>query len=104
MSDDELFKRLGLINNRLSWASSYSHCGQLVQQLQMMHAEVIAVIEERVERINMKNRLDAMPDVLDISAPLKSVTAEDSNSRAKSKSDIIGRLRRTSSPVTSKDS
>lgn len=103
MSDDELYKRLGIINSRLSWASAYSHCGRLVSQLQAMHQEVIAIIQDRTDRLAMKAKLDEMPDVINIEEPKKIVKTEDSNSRAKAKSDIIGRLRRTTMPQNLKD-
>jgi hypothetical protein len=103
MSDDELFKRLGLIDSRLSYAYNSSHCGRLVSQLQGMHEEVLFQIQERAERHNMKKRLDIMPDVVNIEEVKKTKRSDDSNSRAKSKSDIIGRLRRTTTPTTTKD-
>lgn len=103
MSEDELFKRLSLIHSRLAWAGAYSHCGKLVAQLQHMHEEVSLAIQDRVERQAMKARLDLMPDVVEIAEQKKITATDDSKSRAKSRSDIIGRLRRTAAPTTTKD-
>lgn len=103
MSEEELFKRLGLISERLVWARTFSHSDRLVAQLQYMSEEVTDAIQERIERQAMKMRLDRMPDVVDISAPKKVASTDETKSRAKSRSDIIGRLRRTATPTTIKD-
>lgn len=103
MTEDELFKRLGMISNRLAWAGAYSHSSRLIAQLQFMQDQVTAAIQDRVERYNMKARLDLMPDVVEIEEAKKITNNDETKSRAKSRSDIIGRLRRTAAPTTIKD-
>jgi hypothetical protein len=103
LSDDELFKRLGLIQSRLSWAGSNSHSGNLVSQLQFMLDEINMVITDRMEKMNFEQHIASTPAVVDIDAP-KEKKAVETNSRAKTKSDLITRLRRSTSPTTIKDS
>jgi hypothetical protein len=103
LSDDELFKRLGLIQSRLSWATSSSHSANLVPQLQYMMEEVSQVINDRVERINFEQNVLSKPAVVNIDGPKEKKQIEETNTRAKSKSDIITRLKRTSVPTSVKD-
>jgi hypothetical protein len=103
LSDEELFKRLGMIQARLGWASTSSHGGALVNQLQFMMEEVSMVIRDRVERINFEQSVMSTPAVVDIEGPKEKKQTEETNSRAKTKSDIITRLKRTSTPTSIKD-
>ena len=99
MSDDELFARLAALNARVGWASSSSYSQALVPQIMMMIEQINMAITDRVERINFDQKLSSTPAVIEIDGPREKRVVADSNSRAKSKSDIITRLRRTSAPV-----
>ena len=103
LSDDELFKRLGLIQSRLSWAACSSHSATLVSQLQFMQEEISLIIRDRMEKSQFEQTIMSKPAVVDIDGPKEKKQSEDSNSRAKTKSDIITRLRRTSTPTSIKD-
>ena len=102
MSDDELYKRLGMIHSRLGWASASKHGAQLVQQLQFMMDEVTGILRDRQERVNFEQNILSKPAVVDIEGP-RAKQAVETNSRAKSKSDIIARLRRSATPSSLKD-
>ena len=104
LSEDELFKRLALIQSRLSYAGAYSRCDNLVGQLQSMQKEVSDHIAERIDRMNFEAKLANEPAVVNIEGPKEKAAGENSNSRAKAKSDIITRLRRTSAPTNMKES
>lgn len=102
MTDDELYKRLGMIHSRLAWASNSSHGATLVQQLQYMLEEVTGILRDRTETAVFEQNVLSKPAVVDIDGP-KEKAAVETNSRAKSKSDIITRLRRTATPTSLKD-
>jgi regulator of replication initiation timing len=103
MSDDELFNRLGQLQSRLEYAGGSSYGANLQKQLLAMMDEVNFVITDRMERMNMEQRLKERPDVIVIDGPQEKKKTDDSNSRAKSKSDIISRLKRSSVPTNLKD-
>lgn len=102
MSDEELYKRLGMIQSRLAWASNSSHGANLVTQLQYMMEETTTILRDRMEKQVFEQNVLSKPAVVDIDGP-KEKAAVETNSRAKTKSDIITRLRRTSTPTSVKD-
>jgi hypothetical protein len=103
MSDDELYNRLGMIQSRLAWASNSSHGAKLVEQLQFMFDEVTQILRDRLERMMFEQNVLSKPAVVNIDGPQEKKTVEDPNSRAKTKSDIITRLRRSTAPTNMKD-
>ena len=103
MSDDELFNRLAMIQTRLDYAGSSQYGANLQRQLTSMLEEVNFHITDRMERASMEQKLASQPAVVVIDGPQEKRVAEDSNSRAKSKSDIISRLKRTAAPTNLKD-
>lgn len=102
MSEDELYKRLGALQTRLAWAGQSSHGGMLVPQIQNMMDEITMILRDRMETAIFQQNVLSKAAVVDIDGPLEKVAVE-ANSRAKSKSDIITRLRRSSTPTTLKD-
>ncbi len=103
MSDDELLKNLLKVNERLSFYSAYSTSQTILNQLCMMRDSIQHEFNERTQQRYMKAKLAAEPEVRDMSEE-KRVAATKENSRSKSQSDIIGRMRRTSHPSSIKDS
>jgi regulator of replication initiation timing len=103
MSDDELFNRLGQLQSRLEYAGASAYGANLQKQLLAMMDEVNFVITDRIERMNMEQKLKERPEVIVIDGPQEKKKTDDSNSRAKSKSDIISRLKRSSVPTNLKD-
>lgn len=103
MTDEELFTRLGQLQSRLEYASASQYGGNLQRQILAMMDEVNFMITDRMERMNMEQKLKERPEVIVIEGPQKKKKTEDSNSRAKSKSDIISRLKRSSVPTNLKD-
>lgn len=102
MSEDDLYKRLGALQSRLVWAGQSTYGGQLVQQIQNMMDEITGILRDRTETAIFQQNVLSKPAVVDIEGPLEKVAVE-TNSRAKSKSDIITRLRRSATPTTLKD-
>lgn len=103
MSDEELFERLGQIHARIGYAETLSNGGMLMNQLHGMLEEVNFAIQDRIERNAMEQKLAARPAVVDLDGPQEKKKAVDTNSRAKSKSAIISRLKRSSTPSNLKD-
>lgn len=103
MSDDDLYRRIEMIHARLIWASNSSYGGNLVTQLQFMLEEVNGVLRDRMETATFEANVLSTPAVKDINGDPPKKSEEDKNSRAKSKSDIIARLKRSATPTNIKE-
>lgn len=103
LSDEELMKKLTQVNERLSFMGAYSNSGMAVHQLQLMQHLIQQEFSDRTQRRSMQHKIDSEPEVRDLCAEKKEEVIPDKNSRAKTKSDIIGRMRRTTKPTSIKD-
>lgn len=101
-TDDQLTKKLMLVNSRLSYY--YGSDGNIVNQLNMMQTLIQQEFDARIQEQIMKSKINNEPEVRDFAISQNPAPTADKKSRAKKKSDIIGRMRRTMKPTSIKDS
>lgn len=101
MSEDELFKRLAMLHNRRAWCGNMNYSNSLIPQLDILIEDVTRELQERADKLYWDHHVMKQPDVITYTGyEEKKVTEENSNTRAKAKSDIIMRLRRSSEPTS----
>ena len=103
LSDDELMKKLIQVNERLSFMGMHSSSAMIIHQLQLMQSMITQEFSDRSQKKIMQAKMDSEPEVRDLCAEKKIEPVADKNSRAKSQSDIIGRMRRSKRPTSIKD-
>lgn len=103
MSEEELYRHIAQINEKINIVSrQYSNSPIMMNQLQYMQEMANMELSDRIQRIHMKEILDRTPATVDLSEEKKK-KVDKNNSRAKSKSDIISRMRRTKKPTEQTD-
>jgi hypothetical protein len=101
MSEDELFKRLAMLHNRRAWCGNMHYSNGLIPQIDLLIEEVTRELQERADKMYWDNHVLKQPDVITYTGyEEKKSPDENSNTRAKTKSDIIMRLRRSSEPTS----
>lgn len=101
LTEDELFKRLSMLHNRRAWCGSMNYSNNLIPQLDILIEDVTRELQERADKMYWENHVMKQPDVITYTGyEEKQESTENSNTRAKTKSDIIMRLRRSSEPTS----